>query len=229
MPSTQRWFLETDGHTHMVEISDAGLGRRIVWRRDGQQLASKQAGDERVQLLSDTEVFAGAEAVGLRFGWVGPARRVSWYAASSREEALAAAALGVGGVDFVPELGSKAAEREAWIRAHPRLYTARQTAIAVGGVVGGLLVAWLLARVVVAIDLPAWDLPRMPLPDLPDIPWPDIRLPDWRLPGWVREVADKAKFVLPVLIAFAMARGEIRRRRKQDARRADREVGPDVP
>ena len=44
--------------------------------------------------------------------------------------------------------------------------------------------------------------------------------PDWSLPGWVREVLDKAKYVLPVIIAFVLARAEIRRRRTQDELKA---------
>ena len=44
--------------------------------------------------------------------------------------------------------------------------------------------------------------------------------PDWSLPGWVREVLDKAKYVVPVIIAFVLARAEIRRRRTQDELKA---------
>ena len=40
--------------------------------------------------------------------------------------------------------------------------------------------------------------------------------PDWSLPGWVREVRDVLKFVFPVVLAFVLARAEIRRRRTQD-------------
>ena len=224
MSATQRWTLEHDGHTHVVEIDDAGLGRRIVWHRDDEEVASKKTGDERVQLLPGDEAPAGIGALGLRFGWIGPARRVTWYA-GSREEAGAVALVGIGGVDLVPEPGSKAEKRQQWMQAHPRLYTARETAIAVAGVGGGLLVAWLLARLVFSIDLPdiPWpDLPQIPWPDLPDVPWPDlpsVPWPDVSVPDWVRQAAELAKFVLPVVIAFAVARGEIRRRRQQEQRR----------
>ena len=239
MAATQRWTLEHDGHTHLVEIDDAGLGRRIVWRRDDSEVVSRKTGDERVQLVpagDASDAPDGIGAVGLRFGWFGPARRVTWYA-GTREEAVGSALVGIGGVDFVPEPGSKAEQRQEWMRAHPRLYTARETGIAVGGVVGGLLVTWLLARLVFSFDLPDIprpDLPRIPWPDLPSIPWPDlpsIPWPDVSVPGWVREAAELAKLVLPVLVAFAVARGEIRRRRRQDERRsttttADPDAGP---
>jgi hypothetical protein len=62
-------------------------------------------------------------------------------------------------------------------------------------------------------------LPNLPLPDLPDlpsIPWPGLELP-----GWVREVLDKAKYVWPVVLAYVLARAEIRRRRKQDELKAE--------
>jgi hypothetical protein len=36
------------------------------------------------------------------------------------------------------------------------------------------------------------------------------------MPGWVQQVLDLLKFVFPVVLAFAIARAEIRRRRKQD-------------
>lgn len=82
-----------------------------------------------------------------------------------------------------------------------------------------LVIAWLLARFAFSIDLP--DIPWPDLPDLPSVPWPDIALPDWSLPdwslpGWLQQVLDVLKFVFPVLLAFVIARGEIRRRRKQD-------------
>ncbi len=47
-------------------------------------------------------------------------------------------------------------------------------------------------------------------------------LPDWQAPAWVRWIADKAQFVWPVLLAAYLARREIRRRREQDALRAQR-------
>lgn len=51
-------------------------------------------------------------------------------------------------------------------------------------------------------------------------------LPDWSLPGWVREVLDVLTFVFPVVLAFVLARAEVKRRRKQDElRSSDDEQG----
>ena len=106
-------------------------------------------------------------------------------------------------------------------------YTLRATLGGTAGIVVPLVVAWLLARFAFSIDLP--DLPLPDLPDLPsipwpDIPWPDISLPDWSLPGWVQEVLDLLKFLFPVVLAFVIARAEIRRRRKQDELRENGEL-----
>ncbi|WP_248583568.1 hypothetical protein [Nocardioides sp. InS609-2] len=59
-------------------------------------------------------------------------------------------------------------------------------------------------------------IPRL---DLPSILWPDVDLPGWQLPGWVRWVLDHAKYVVPVIVAYAVARPEIRRRRQQHEQR----------
>jgi len=227
--ATERWQLTSDGRELVVEIADAGLRRSLTWLVDGTEVAQKRTSDERV-------VLDGGEsgALGVRLPtFAGPARRVTWYPPGSELGAVAAASAGLGGVDLDPEPGSKAAAREAWIRAHPNRHAARRTATAVAGVLLPLLMFWLLAR----IDLP-WPsipLPRIPLPDwdLPSIPWPDIAIPwpDWQLPAWVKEVLDKAKYVGPVLIAFVLARAEVRRRRAQDERKqsadaARREAAP---
>ena len=95
------------------------------------------------------------------------------------------------------------------------------------GVLLPLLALWLLAQISwPAIPWPDWDLPSIPWPDwdLPSIPWPDWDLPE--LPAWMRELLDKAKYVVPVLVAFALARAEVRRRRTQDERKrsADRDA-----
>jgi hypothetical protein len=217
MATTERWTLQAAGRTHLVEVDPAGLGRRVTWRVDGREVGTARSGDGRMRVLPGDGTDAGIGVVALRFGAWGPARRVTWYD-GGRESATAAAVVGVGGLDFEPEPGSRAARRKEWIGAHPRLYTVRQTLIGLGTVVGPLLLAALLARLAFSIDLPA--IPWPDLPDLPGIPRPD--LPDVDLPavpGWVREVADKAKFVVPVLLAFVLARGEVRCRRAQDDRR----------
>ena len=70
-----------------------------------------------------------------------------------------------------------------------------------------------------AVKLP---FPDLPTPNLPSVPWPSIPLPDlpdWRLPDWLRWLLDKAKYVWPVVLAYVIARAEIKRRRHQDERR----------
>jgi hypothetical protein len=220
MATRQRWHLRAAGRQHVVEIDDSGWSRRLVWLVDGHEVATTRSGDDRVRLVPGDRDAADLGVVGLRFGALGPARRVTWY---DDGDAETAAIIGVGGRDFQPEAGSTTARREAWIRTHPRLYTIRRTGIAAAGILLPLLLAGLLARFALSVDLP--DLPRPPLPDLPEIPWPgiawpDIALPGWSLPGWVRTVLDQAKLVGPVVLAFVLARAEIRRRRQQDARRA---------
>ena len=88
-----------------------------------------------------------------------------------------------------------------------------ETATAAGVVAPLLLVA--LARYVPwpGIPLPSVDLPSLPLPDV------SIPLPRPRPPQWLREVLDKAGYVWPVLLAAAVAYGEVRRRRAQDRSR----------
>jgi len=219
------WRLRRDGHDHELEIVDAGLSRRLTWRVDGEEVASRKTSDERVVLTSRNGSDAAAAvrapgALGVRLPpLVGPARRVTLY------DDEVGARTGMGGVDLDPKPGSKAAAREEWIRAHPNLHTARRTATAAAGVVVPLVLLWLLAKVALpAIPWPDLDLPTIPLPDLPSIPWPDLDLPaiPWpdlpELPQWVK---DAAKLVGPVLIAFALARAEVRRRRTQDRHKAE--------
>ena len=83
-----------------------------------------------------------------------------------------------------------------------------------------------------AVDIPWPHLPLPNLPDLPEIPWPDLPsvplpdlpdLPDVQVPDWLRWILDKAKYVWPVVIAYVLARGEIRRRREQDRKRQPQE------
>jgi hypothetical protein len=232
----ERWSLVADGRSHVVEISDAGFSHRVVWLVDGEQVASRKAGEERLRITPDDDV-QGLGALALRFpSLVGPTRRVTWYGGSGDLDAAAEAAIGLGGLDFEPEPGSAPARREARIREHPRRYAATQTAAGVAKVVGPLLLIFLLSKLALSVDWPdlphiPWpDLPRIPWPDIawPSIPWPDIRWPDWSLPAlpeWVREVLDKLKYVWPVILAFVLARAEVDRRRKQDALKAQRSIG----
>ena len=218
----ERWHLTADGAEHEVEIVDKGIRREATWRVDGVEVATKGTSEKRL-------VLEGGEhgAVGLRLPeFVGPARRVTFYspAAEGVGGAKTAAYAGMGGVDFDPEPGSAAAKREEWIRAHPNLHSAKRTLAAVAGIAVPLLVAWLVSLIAlpsISIPWPDWDIPwpRIPWPDWnipwPTIPWPD--LPDLPpVPPWVGTLLDALKFILPVVIAFVLARAELRRRRRQD-------------
>ncbi|WP_322919700.1 hypothetical protein [Nocardioides renjunii] len=218
----ERWHLVHDKHDHVVEIVQGRLVRQVSWTRDGVELASRKTTDETVVLKADGE----EQAVRLKFGVLGPARRVTLHSSDTEAQT------GLAGTDLEPEAGSRAAERAEWIGRHPHLHTARQTAIAAAGVGVPVLVVWLLTLVPWPdLDLPSiplpdmpsipWpDLPAIPWPDLPSIPWPDVDLPD--LPGWVDTVR---KFAIPILIAFFIARGEVKRRRRAEAERAAGKAG----
>ena len=212
MGDTERWHLAHDGHEHVVLVERGSLVREAVWSRDGVEVGRKKTSDETFVVAPN-----GADgAVRMKFAMTGPARRVTLH--DSETEAHT----GLGGRDLEPEAGSKAAARAEWIGAHPHLHTARQTAIAAAGVGVPVLVVWLLTLVPwPAIPWPDVDLPSIPWPDirLPAIPWPDVDLPD--LPPWVDTVR---KFAIPILIAFFIARGEVKRRRQAEEKRAlDRE------
>lgn len=224
MAAPERWTLATGDEKHLVEIQDAGLGRRITWSVDGAEVATRRTSDERVVLDGGPH-----GALGVRLpAFLGPARRVTWYSphAGTGAElgAVACAHASYGGLDLDPEPGSKAAAREAWIREHPRQYAARRAGGAAAGALLAVVAIWLLSQI--HIPWPDWHL-RIPWPDitLPDIPWPSISIPwpDWQppaLPDWLRELLAKVKYVWPALLAAGLAHAEVRRRREQDARKA---------
>ena len=195
----ESWYLAGGEHDDVVEIAQGRLVREVWWTRDGTEVATKKTSDETIVLSAQEH-----GAVRLKFALVGPARRVTLHTSET-------------------EPGSRAAERAEWIGRHPHLHTARQTAVAAGGVVVPIVVIWLLTLVPwPSVDVPwpdlglpsiPWpDLPAIPWPDLPAIPWPDLDLPD--LPAWVDTVR---KLLIPILIAFFIARGEVKRRRKAEA------------
>jgi len=209
----ERWRLVDEDHEHVVEIADVGLRRVVTWRLDGNELGSKRTTDKRVVINGGDR---GALSVHLP-EFVGPARRVTWYSADSAMGAEAAAHAGLGGLDLVPEPGTKAAAREAWIAEHPRLYVARRVGTAAIGALCGVLVLWLMTQIripwpAISFPWPDWDPPAIPLPD---IPWPD--LPD--LPAWLKELVEKVKYVWPVVLALGLGHAEVKRRRQQQERR----------
>ncbi|WP_185994317.1 hypothetical protein [Nocardioides campestrisoli] len=223
----ERWLLTHDGRAHVVELTEAGFQRAITWTVDDEEVASEKTSDDTVTLDGGDH---GAVKLKLPT-FVGPARRVTWWGGEPGKPALAAATLGIGGLDFDPEPGSKAAEREAWIREHPTQYAVRRTAAAVAGVVVPIVLIWLLGRFALPnipwpdipwpkIPWPDWSIPwpTIPWPDW-SIPWPEWSLPDWSLPAWLQSLLDLLKYVWPVLLAAALAQREIKRRRDQDARK----------
>lgn len=219
MATTQRWELDRDGQHHELTAEPGALRRTLVWRIDGETVVERTSTSERLQLEH------GALALDVRFSALGAGRRATLHEVeegSASGKAKDKAELGLGGVDLVPEPDSPAARHEQWLLDHPRLHTLRATAGATAGVLVPILLAALLARFAFSFDLPDLplpdlpDLPSIPLPDLPSIPLPDISLPDWSLPGWVEQVGRVLKFVFPVLLAVALARAELRRRRSQE-------------
>jgi hypothetical protein len=206
--NTQVWRLHADGHEHRVE-ADPGTARRIRWYVDGELVAEKKSMDEKVRLES------AAGRVQVRFSTLGAPRR-----ATLADDA--------DGQDLVPEPGSAAARHEDRVRAHPERYALLQTVGGVGKVVVPIVLASLLARFAFSLPIelptvPFPDLPSLPRPGLPSLPLPD--LPSWTLPGWVERVLDVAHYIWPVVLAFVLARAEIRRRRRQDEKRAQGEDG----
>ncbi len=209
MSAPERWTLVRGGRTHEVLIADAGLRRHVTWSIDGITRAEARTVDEKVRLRGDDAGDGAGGAVEVRLPrFVGPARRVTLQADDPDAP---------DGVDFVPEPGSRAARREARIRAHPRRHELVATVVGVVGLVAPLVLVAVLARFAFSLPLPDLPLPRV---SLPDIPWPSWPRPRPHLPGWVAWTLDKTKYVIPVVVAFAIARGEVRRRRAQDARRA---------
>ena len=149
----------------------------------------------------------------------GPAKLLVYYSAlgAPRRATLypdgddAAALVRLGGLDLIPEPGSSAERYDDKLREHPNRYAG----LAALGGAAKVLVPILLTFVVVHIAINiAW--PQIPFPDLPSVPWPDIPapdLPDWQVPDRVWWVLDKAKYVWPVVVAYVIARAEIKRRR----------------
>jgi hypothetical protein len=207
--NTQVWRLSVDGHEHRVE-ADPGTSRRLRWYVDDELVAEKKSMDEKVRIDSP------AGRMQVRFSTLGAPRR-----ATLADDA--------DGHDLIPDPGSAAARYEDKVRAHPERYALLQTAGGVGKVVVPIVLASLLARFAFSLpinlpSIPFPDLPSLPRPDLPSLPLPD--LPSWSAPGWVEQVLDVAHYIWPVVLAFVLARAEIRRRRRQDEKRAHAGDGP---
>ena len=247
----QRWELSARGLRHQVSVTGS-FTRTVTWHVDGRLVAVTRSSEDTIRLTPGDRLEKGEEevageptpdvgAVSVRFTALGRAKRATWYRPEGDVPAPARALLGVGGVDLAPEPGSPAALREERMERHPRRHTALAVAGGVATVVLPLLLGLLVVRLAVLVPWPDWDLPSIPWPDLdlPAVPWPDVDLPDvdlpdWQLPGWVRWLLDRAGYVWPVVLAWFLARREVRRRRDQSRLRAElaadtRAGGPDRP
>lgn len=218
-----------DGRRHRVEASGS-VSRRVQWYVDDELVAQKRSSQDQVELEAKDD--AGLGAVAVRFGALGKPRRATLFEPGAAEDlnASASAVLGVGGLDLLPEPGSPAATYEDRVRANPQRYAVLTVLGGVAKVVVPILLAALVARIAVSLPLPDVNLPDLPWPDLPSIPWPslpsiawpDLPWPDWSLPGWLSWLLDNVHFVWPVVLAYVLARREIKRRAKQDRLRAER-------
>ncbi|WP_127479483.1 hypothetical protein [Nocardioides pantholopis] len=236
----QAWGLVTPEGRHHVEVRGS-VTRRVVWLRDGVVIARKAAMDDKIRLRPGdgldeeerTRLPDGLGMVAVLFTTLGRPRRATLYTADEASELTSLS--GLGGLDLDPEPGSRAAAYEDRVLAHPRRYAVIQTAGGVATVLVPILVAALLARIAFTVPWP--DLPSIPWPDLPSIPWPDLpsiplpdwSLPDWSLPGWLAWILDHVKYVWPIVLAYVLARGEVRRRRQQAERRAAARASVEEP
>ena len=214
MATDQIWTLEHEGRQHRVEAG-TGAAHVVRWYVDDELLAEKKTWDDKVRIEAPGE--AGHKLL-VRYSGLGRPRRATLV---GRDEEVAALT-GLGGVDLVPEPGSPAAAYERRVLDHPTRYSLIATAGGVAKVVVPILLSLVAVRF--AISLPFPDVPTPDLPDLPSVPWPSIPLPDlpdWQLPDWVGRLLDKAKYVWPVVLAYVLARAEIKRRREQERRRAE--------
>lgn len=210
----QVWTLEHEGRQHRV-VAGGGMAHEVRWYVDDELLAEKKAWEDKLT------VEAPGHKLRVVFSGLGAPRRATLYDGEAEVQALT----GLGGVDLVPEAGSKAAAYEDKVREHPTRYALIATVGGVAKVVVPILLTLVAVRFAVRIpwpDVPFPDLPDLPSVPWPDIPWPDlpsIPFPDVSVPDWVRWLLDKVKYVWPVVLAFVIARAEIKRRRDQDAKR----------
>jgi hypothetical protein len=214
MAEDQVWTLTHEGRHHRVQATGSGARHHVRWYVDGELLAEHRAWDDKVSVSAP----GGGDRLVVRYSGLGAPRRATLLAADEAAGALT----GLGGVDLVPEPGSRAAAYERRVLDHPTRFALVATAGGLAKVVVPIVFALVVVRF--AVDLPWPHLPRIPHPDLPDLPWPDVPLPDLpdvRLPGWARWLLDKASYVWPVVLAYVLARGEINRRRAQDRRRSE--------
>jgi hypothetical protein len=193
----QVWAQTIGGVAHRVEAR-GGLRRHVQWYADGELVAARGGMEGKLRLADDEH-----GTLEVRYGGLGSPRRAT-----------------LKGLDLEPAEGSPAAQFEERVRARPHLYAAIQTAGGVARVVVPLLLTLVTVRFALSFDWPDWNLPDLPSPDLPSPDLPGVPLPDVSLPGWLRWLLEHAKYVVPILVAWGLARAEIKRRQKQDELRA---------
>ena len=216
----QRFDLTVPAATHRVEISDGALRREIRWYVDDELVGGHQVGRRE----GDAQA-GGPRARPARPAVLDARPPAPGHAGSSRARRRPRRRpSGIGGIDLDPEPGSRAAAYEQKVREHPRRYAAIQTAGGVAKVVRPAAVPLPGGAVHVLAAAARREparIPRPDLPDLPSIPWPDINLAGLvaaRLGA--RGAGEGRSTCWPVVLAFVLARAEIRRRRKQDELKA---------
>ncbi|MCH8614195.1 hypothetical protein [Arsenicicoccus dermatophilus] len=218
----QRWTLRHDGHDHVLEVRP-GVRTSVRLSVDGAEVASATTSDERVDLTpKDAAHWVRVE---VRLTRLGRVRRATLVVPGRS-------------VDLDPEPGSPAALRLERRRQAPWRYAALDVLVAAGRVVLPLLGLGAIAKAIVepllrwfeehlprpdlpSVPWPQIHLPQIPWPDLPEIPLPDVDLPSWTPPGWLGWLLDQLHFLWPVILAAILSVAEIRRRRKQDALKAE--------
>ena len=179
-------------------------GRRIevvpdsLWERD------------RVRLLVDGETVAERKAGGKRTTLEGDGFKVVavmpvWGGSVARAELIPD---GGTPVRLRPEPGTRAARIDRFEHAHPRVFAARHVVGGAAQVAVAILGISLALRFLPTIPLPSIDLPSIPLPS---IPFPD--LPSVTVPDWIKAIMQSKPYWLPIVIGFALASAELKRRR----------------
>jgi hypothetical protein len=199
-PPDQVWTLDHEGREHRV-VAGRTAGPMVRWFVDGELVG------ERRKTVSDKVTIAAAEGPArllVYYSALGAPRRATLYPEGDAISSLAR----LGGLDLVPAPGSRAERYDEQLREHPNRYAALAALGGAARVIVPILLTGLAIHL--AIRVP-W--PHVPFPDVPSVPWPDVPTPDWHVPDRVWWVVDKAKYVWPVVVAYVIARAEIKRRR----------------
>ncbi|MDO5629623.1 MAG: hypothetical protein Q4G43_15015 [Mobilicoccus sp.] len=205
------WTCHLAGREYELSVTP-GQKARVVLTMDG-------------EVVSDKTEWESERTIQVTHG-----RRVRVWLSMRGQLKRATAYDGSRQLDFDAPAGSRAAQRQAWQRTHPRTYALRHVAVKGGGIVIvmlglGVIVSRLLAPIIdwlmsLLPDVTLPELPTVPLPDvnLPQIPWPDLTLPTWAL-EFLNPLEPYAWIIKPLLIGLALAWYEMRRQRRQAAER----------